>query len=265
MTGWARLRAAMRRTATQPDAPGVTTVFMRSGFHAHGEKHRFKIRVANRHEVRAQAHELLNDRYASKGYHTQAFTVSADKLTFVAYEGGTPSGTLTISLDTGHGLAADELYGPELGALRAYGARLCEFTKLATLSTGPGAVTLAAMFHIAFVYAHQIHGCTDVVIEVNPRHVGFYTRLLGFEQVGPARMNPRVNAPGVLLRCRFSHIESQVREFRREVVDGGNRRSFYAYSFSETEEREIRERVERALALVDKPGRHRLPWGFRRS
>jgi hypothetical protein len=38
---------------------------------------------------------------------------------------------------------------------------------------------LAAIFHIAYIYGHRIRGCSDVVIEVNPRHVRFYRSMLG--------------------------------------------------------------------------------------
>ena len=44
------------------------------------------------------------------------------------------------------------------------------------------------------------HSFDYVVIEVNPRHVRYYERMLGFEVIGPERMNPRVEAPAVLLR-----------------------------------------------------------------
>jgi len=66
---------------------------------------------------------------------------------------------------------------------------------------------LAGLFHTAFLYASRLHGFTHAVIEVNPRHVGFYQRSLGFEIVGEERLNKRVNAPAVLLEVPFSRID----------------------------------------------------------
>ena len=36
------------------------------------------------------------------------------------------------------------------------------------------------LFHIAYIFARRMHDRTDLLIEVNPRHVRFYERMLGF-------------------------------------------------------------------------------------
>jgi hypothetical protein len=41
--------------------------------------------------------------------------------------------------------------------------------------------SLANLFHLAVIYARDIHHCTDIIIEVNPRHRRFYERMLGFQ------------------------------------------------------------------------------------
>ena len=83
------------------------------------------------------------------------------------------------------------------------------------------------MFHIAYMYARRLHRCTDILIEVNPRHVRFYRSMLGFEVLGPERTCPRVNAPAVLLRLRLDHAQEQLareayrlRRLHQEVVAG---------------------------------------------
>ena len=53
--------------------------------------------------------------------------------------------------------------------LRAKGRKLAEFTKLAIDNNVHSKPLLAALFHIAFIYARRIHRCTDLLIEVNTR------------------------------------------------------------------------------------------------
>lgn len=48
------------------------------------------------------------------------------------------------------------------------------------------------------------------MIEVNPRHVEFYRRMLGFEMFGAERLCNRVNAPAVLLRLDLSYARQQI-------------------------------------------------------
>jgi hypothetical protein len=58
----------------------------------------------------------------------------------------------------------------------------------------------------------RVGGCTDLVIEVNPRHVAYYRRLMKFEVLGPERECPRVQgAPAVLLRADLRMYEAEMR------------------------------------------------------
>jgi hypothetical protein len=69
---------------------------------------------------------------------------------------------------------------------------------------------LAAIFHLAYIYAHRMRQCTDLLIEVNPRHVKFYETMLGFTTWGEEKMDPRVNAPALLLRLDLSYAKAQI-------------------------------------------------------
>ena len=129
-------------------------------------------------------------------------------------------GTLSVVLDSADGLAADELYPDEINVFRKPGKRLCEFTRLA-IDIEPRFNSkdfLARLIHVAFVYAHLIQQATDMLIEVNPRHVGFYRRSLGFSQIGPERICNRVDAPAVLMHIDLHHMATQIR-----AHGGGNR------------------------------------------
>src|SRR5207244_12732583 len=104
------------------------------------------------------------------------------------------------------GISADELYHAELEALRATGAKICEFTRLAVDKTAASKPVLAGLFHTAYLYSSVIRGYTHAVIEVNPRHVAFYGRALRFDPIGDERLNTRINAPAVLLCAPFATI-----------------------------------------------------------
>ena len=88
-------------------------------------------------------------------------------------------------------------------------------------------------------------GIDDLVIEVNPRHVRYYQRMLGFETIGKTRHNRRVDAPAVLMRLRFSHAHEQVERFGGRPDLGLSERSLYPYFFSVAEEASIVGRLRR--------------------
>lgn len=92
------------------------------------------------------------------------------------------------------------------------------------------------MFHIAYMYARRFARCTDLLIEVNPRHVRFYRAMLGFEVLGEERTCARVDAPAVLLRLDLGYCERQIARFggRRELATAV--RSLYPLAFSRREE-----------------------------
>ena len=46
---------------------------------------------------------------------------------------------------------------------------------------------LAALFHVAYIVAHRIRGYDTLVMEVNPRHVRYYERMLGARAIGEPR------------------------------------------------------------------------------
>jgi hypothetical protein len=99
------------------------------------------------------------------------------------------------------------------------------------------------LFHIAYIYAHRLNRCTDLLVEVNPRHVLFYKRMLGFTDCGPERLDPRVGAPAVLLRLDLGFAEQQIAEMGGHIELATEKRSLYPYFFSEREESGIEWRL----------------------
>ena len=142
---------------------------------------------------------------------------------------------MSLRLDSDQGLAADDLYGDETRAMRAQGRRICEFTRLAVDTTHVSYPVLAALFHTVFLFAQELRGFDYAVIEVNPRHVGYYQRSLGFDVIGGRRHNPRVNAPAVLMGVPFADIAEKLERHGGKGTRAPIARNLFEHGFSRAE------------------------------
>ena len=191
----------------------------------------FNIRLANSAGRREAASLLIRKMYGWRGYaFDPAEQHEPNKITLYAETGGAVVGTMSLCMDGGHGLPADDNFPDKLDLLRGTGRRLCEPSRLA-IDKGVTKRVFAALIHISFLYSHRMHGYTDYVIEVNPRHVQFYKRMLGFSDFGGERPCHRVGAPAVLLRLPLSHMAEQIRKWGGLMEQHGDERSFYPYFF----------------------------------
>lgn len=190
-------------------------------------------------EHHACANRLVARRYADKGYgNSQLSSHNEDALTVCsAFEGSTTIGTVGVRFDSSRGLNADAVFAEELAAMRENGASLCEFSRLAVdLEARDNKHVLARLFHLAYLHAHRLAGCELLVIEVNPRHVPFYRRMLGFEVRSESRLNPRVNAPAVLMTLNLSHAREQIARLGGTSASGAPSRTLYPYFYGVEEE-----------------------------
>jgi len=192
----------------------------------------FHIRMANSQGRREAASLLLKKMYGWRGYSVDPNAAhSPNKITLFAETGGLTVGTMSLCLDTPDiGLPADENFRDKLDELRAQQRRLCEPSRLA-IDKGVSKRVFAALIHISYIYARNIHNYTDYIIEVNPRHVMFYKRMLGFRDFGGERQCTRVGAPAVLLRLELDYMGQQIRKFGGLMEAHNNERSFYPYFF----------------------------------
>lgn len=179
----------------------------------------------------ASAVDLVTRRYAWRGYETDGLAENVcpkSELTLIATHANKIHGTLTVRLDRHAPLLSEELYPEEIRRIRASGGRLCEFGRLAFEKDVDTLEVLGPLFHLAVTYAHHLKRCTDALVEVHPRHEGFYRRLFGFELLGQQQTCPRVSAPAVLLRLPLPEAA------RRAEAEGGirlGRTSIYPYCF----------------------------------
>jgi hypothetical protein len=209
---------------------------------------RFKIRLANTEGRRSSASYLIHKMYSWRGYATSPLPMTEpSRITLIASDQDDIVGTISVGFDSEAGLLVDGLYLEEVDGLRALGRRVCEFTKLAVERTIQSRELLAMLFQIAYLFAYRIHGFTDLVIEVNPRHVKFYQSMLGFKELGPERMNQRVHAPAVLMHLDLGWCSEQIGKYAGLREEARQGRSLYPYGFTRAEEEGILERL-RCLA-----------------
>ena len=237
---------------------------------------RFKIKSVENDERRRMVESLLRTRYAWRGYKEVSLPTdtSVSKFTLAAVEDETTIGSITVSFDGPQGLSVDGAFRSEVEALRKGGKRICEFVRLAVDPTVGTKRVLASLFHVAYIVSHRIRGYDVLLIEVNPRHVRYYERMLGFKALSEVRMNASVAAPAVLLGVDFSYVMTQIGEFGGQPERMATERSLYPASFSLTEEAGILSRMKAKQALLDRKrdeayeaerGNYRPPTDFQQS
>ena len=196
------------------------------------ERSDFEVRLADSDGRRNSSSVLINRMYSWRGYRNSGedAAASADQITLQACRRDKVFGTLTLAFDSPAGLAADALYRSEIDTYRSRGAKVCELTRLAVDPEHSSKEVLGALFHLAYIQGALLRDTTDVFIEVNPRHVSFYRRMLHFRKAGECRLCERVGAPAVLLHLEVAHVAEQI------ALHGGGREprssSLYPYFFS---------------------------------
>ncbi len=198
------------------------------------ENRQFRIRLANTEERRESASVLVDKMYSWRGYeHSTKHDEKPNRITIITSDNNNQViGTVTIGLDSRMGLLADEMYHEELEALRREGKRLCEFNRLAINSSIRSKRVLACLIHVAILYPSGVFGCTDGVLEINPRHVQFYEKALGFTRIGAERMCPRVKAPSILLKTNFAYMDEQIKKLGGLMARAKGEKSLYPYFFN---------------------------------
>lgn len=179
---------------------------------------------------------LVKQRFSSRGYASSPLSNDQNQLCLQATIDNKSVGTLSVQFDSEEGLSLDHLYQFELDGLRRTGAKLCQFTKFAVDQDVKSKAVLASLFHIAEIWAFRIRQFNYICVEVHPRHVAFYRRMLGFSVLSDVRDNLQVQAPSVLLGIDLNYAASQIALFGGKPELAESERSFYPYFFSPQEE-----------------------------
>ncbi len=185
-----------------------------------------RARVAESPDEIEAAKHLIRRRYAWRGYdmpeHEQdavqeAFAPESSQVVFVASCDGATVGTITLGLDRRTGLLAESSYPEAIEEHRALGGKVCEVTRLAVDENADSKRVLAALFSLTWAAA-SVNGVTHMFVEVNPRHVVFYKRILGFVVAAEERYCDRVNAPSVLLCVDMVQLEERLIRMNAKVA-----------------------------------------------
>lgn len=243
---------------TAPSFPMLPAVLPLTDNHA---RRSISINAAGTHASRCSAHALLNQRYSWRGYEevSMPHADSVSHFPLTATQDGQIIGTLTVGLDGSSGLNCDRAFEAEVQLLRDQGARLCEFTKLAVDASFGGKHVLAALFHVAYLAADRLGKVDTLLMEVNPRHVRYYMRMLGARVIGDVRANTQVNAPAVLLSMAFRDVRGKIDDIAGSPHCVGGERSLYSLAFTRQEEDAIIDRLTRRGPSGDDV----TPFGFR--
>ncbi|SNS33194.1 hypothetical protein SAMN06295912_104170 [Sphingomonas laterariae] len=213
-----------------------------------GEQKYLTFHIANTKYEKDSASDLINRMYSWRGYgRSDALPSGENSTTFTITSDDRVVGTLTLTADSGAGLAIEKTFHDDIdGFRRMPGNRLCELTKFALDTNAPSKPVLAALFHIIFIYGMHRYDCTDLFIEVNPRHSRFYEVMLNFKPVGDVKMNDSVKAPSQLLWLRSSDIREYIDVYTNNLRT--SKRSLYPYFYPLAEEADIYTRMLRAPA-----------------
>lgn len=208
------------------------------------QQDKFRIKMLMRDGDRRRETDLLiQKRYAWRGYGQIGTTDEPNQLTMNAELFGRVYATLTVNVDSPAGLALDKTYGAEAARLRAQGRKLCEFGRFAVDPSARSKRLIASLFNLLYIYSYRIKGCTDILIEINPRHRDFYEKLLEFKQMGEERMCDRVKAPALLMHQSCAAIERRLREIGGRWRELPDEKSIYKFAFTPEEEAELMERL----------------------
>lgn len=205
----------------------------------------FKIKLVSTRNDRESISMLVNQCYSSRGYASSPIDKNMNLVSLQATIGNQLVGTLSVQFDADGGLPLDHLYRFELDSLRRAGQRICQFTKLAVDKDVKSKAVLASLFHVATIWAFYIKQFSYVCIEVNPRHVAFYQRMLDFMILSDVRDNLQIQAPSVLLGINLEHMTTQVKRFGGKPEMAQSERSFYPYFFSPEEEMNLTMRLRK--------------------
>ena len=169
----------------------------------------YDIRPARTPKQHGLANSLVRRMYAWRGYRTEGHRPPLDdpnRVTLAAWQYDEVVATLTLRRDSPGGLLADAHYGDVLEGLRRPDRVVCEVSRLAIDPDFSSRELLHGLFSAALDYGREHFSASDAVMEVNPRHVRYYQRCLGFQQIGDVRQCQRVDAPAVLLHQEIEEI-----------------------------------------------------------
>lgn len=184
------------------------------------------IKFAETKDELEQAFSLAYKEYIKSGYITEPkpsqllfsiYNMLPETVVFIAKAYMTVISTLTQIFDSElFGLPMDAIYREELDALRAEERNVAELSALVTPKDACWKNIFMFLCQVMYKYAFY-KGVNDLCITVNPKHARFYKTIFLFEDLGPERHYPRVNAPAVALRLNMDNIGKNLKSIYNEL------------------------------------------------
>ena len=194
-------------------------------------------------QYKDEANNLIIERYQWRGYKPSIISDNSG-YTLIALINNKVIGTITINIDSANKLAIDNTF-TIVNEIRQNSNKICEFTKLALDPILGTKKILISLFHCAVIIAYYIHNCDILLMEINPRHVKYYKRQFGFEQVSDEQINNSVEAPSTLLSISFSYVIDQISKFAGLEINN----NLYSFFFIKKEEHQKIEYFKQFLKL----------------
>lgn len=204
--------SACERTDRENVASRKLAFLQRAGLFGEDTKGAIIERAYTLEDLR-KAYRLVHEVYLGTGFlnpepsgvRLRIYETTSETATFVAKKDGEVVGVLSVVGDSADlGLPSNAAFKPELDALRATGARLCEITNQAVAEEYRKSAVATELMRCAI--AHQMMaGYHFAVASVSPSHNGFYD-LLGFHPIGTQRSySQKLHDPVIALCLNIDH------------------------------------------------------------
>jgi hypothetical protein len=190
-----------------------------------------EVKIASKRQEWKEAYELVAMNYQACGYETplaskMRFTpyhALPDTVTLIAKHAGRVVMTFSLVPDnTMLGLPLESIYKEEVRQLRRQRRRLAEVISLAAdsdVKMREFRQIFVALIKLSIHY-HLSRGGDTWVITVNPRHRDFYTKGLGFVELGPPRSYAAVlDQPAEAYYMDIELLKAQAPKMYHEVFD----------------------------------------------
>lgn len=210
----------------------------------------YSISIANTRESRLKAFQLAYEVYLAKGYipeNKRKMLVSPsdsipDTCVININDGEEVVASITLNFQDHSDLPCQELYNDEVAPLLEQRLKLVEITRLVIKENHRHSnYLLAQLFQATFIYSFQVKNVSQLVIEVNPRHVAFYQNLLGFTVLGNEKACERVNnAPAILLHLDLNFIHNNLQKFYGNELNVASRNKFFKYAITENKAKALK-------------------------
>ncbi|MBV8264715.1 MAG: hypothetical protein JO252_00060, partial [Planctomycetaceae bacterium] len=225
-----------------------------------------------------QAFELVAASHRARGYEVDStrpfrftpYHILPGTVILIAKHEDRVVANLSLVPDTSLlGLPMESIFADEIRALRRQRRRLTEAISLADqgLTIREFVRVFQALIRLGMQY-HVRRGVDTWLITVNPRHRGFYQKVMGFGPLGPCRSYPSVqDHPAEAYWLDLERMRAQAPEMHREVFGerlpdraletppwSAERVRHFGHRSSQIDARQVDELV-RLIAHLDSPPR----------